>query len=215
MGGNIIPSVESVKIHELSRSLSKFREILPNGIQYHIIGSAGQKSISSDVDVFIDVTDLQRVFPSDTVKDSKNKLKEHFESLGMVSKLSGVCVHVGLDIGEKIVQFDIMVLENAEKAAKLHRYDYDNDEMSGGIIQQIRADLARCLEPSLKMSPYRGLVDRETNELITDDLNEMAKIIIDDEASGYDIISLERILKSLERHPEKLEMINENYFQNV
>lgn len=215
MGGNIIPNVESVRLHEISKSLSKFKEILPNGINFHIIGSAGQKSISSDIDVFIDMTDLQRTFPSDTVKESKNKLKEHFESLGMISKLSGVCVHVGIPIGEKIVQFDIMVMENAEETAKLHQYDYDNDEMTGGIVQKIRADLARCLEPSLKMSPYRGLVDRETNELITSDLDEMAKIIIDDETSGDDLKSLDRLMSALERHPEKLEMINENYFQNV
>lgn len=215
MGGNIIPDAETVKISELSEALTNFRQALPNLIDYHIIGSAGQKTVSSDVDVFIDESELLRAFPSNSVKESKVKLKEHFKSLGMTSKLNGVCVHVGIPLEGKVIQFDIMVIENAKVISKLHQYDYDHDGMTGGLIQRIRADLARSHEPSLKMSPYRGLVNRETDELITTDLDEMAKILIDDDATKYDLRSVERLLKTLERHPEKLEMITENYLTDA
>lgn len=215
MGGNIIPDAESVKLAEVTNCLKTFRDVLPNQMNYYVIGSAGQKEVSSDIDVLIDEDELLETFPSKSVKEAKQKLQEMFQSNGMTSKLSGVSIHVGIPVDGKTVQFDLMVVKDSKDIAKLHRYNYDNDNMSGGLVQMIRADLARCLEPSLKMSPYRGLVDRETNEVITSDLDEMAKIIIDDEATKDDIRSVNRLLKSLERYPEKLEMINENYFQNA
>ena len=49
----------------------------------------------------------------------------------------------------------------------------------------------------MKFSPYRGVVNRETNELIANDLDKIAKTLISPNASGKDIGSVESIVSAL------------------
>ena len=63
------------------------------------------------------------------------------------------------------------------------------------------ADLAKATTTDqhpngFKWSPYKGLVDRETNELVSSNLDEIAKILLNPNAKGSDLGSVESIVKA-------------------
>jgi hypothetical protein len=62
------------------------------------------------------------------------------------------------------------------------------------------------------MSPYKGLVDRTTKELITADKDEIASIIIGPGATAKDMGNPKAVLAALKRYPEKFNAINSKYF---
>jgi hypothetical protein len=87
--------------------------------------------------------------------------------------------------------------------------------MKGGTIHAIWADLANLSStpehPSLMMSPYKGLVDRTTKELITNNKDEIAKIIIGPNATAQDMSSVDAMLDALKPYPQKYQAIKQKY----
>jgi hypothetical protein len=192
--------------------------LLPNDIAIYPIGSAGQKSVSSDADFLIDATELMIAFPASTLSDSRKKLEAYFKSIGLFAARTGVSVHVGIPINSKqVVQVDLMAVENAKEVAPLHQHDYSEDPtMKGGTLHAIWADLARLSSvpghKSVMISPYKGLVDRETKEFITSSKDAIAKIIIGPTATSCDMRSVSAIIQALEPYTEKFNTIRNTYF---
>jgi hypothetical protein len=62
------------------------------------------------------------------------------------------------------------------------------------------------------MSPYKGLLDRETKELVANDKDKIAKIIIGPSASADDMGNPTKLLKALRKYPDKYKMIQDKYF---
>jgi hypothetical protein len=149
-------------------------------------------------------------------------LEEYFQSNGMFAARSGVSVHVGVPTGEgnDVTQVDIMAVENARDVVPLHTHDYSKDaSMKGGTLHGIWADLTNMSSlpehPSLMMSPYKGLVDRQTKELITSNKDQIAKIIIGPNASADDMGSVHSILAALRSNPEKYKAIKDKWAPNI
>lgn len=215
MGGNIIPDAKSIQLANVANVLTELETILP--FQFWVIGSAGQKPVSSDIDILIDQKELLDHFNSISVKESKVLLSKYFENLGYTAKRSGVSVHIGIPQNEDgdIVQIDIMVVKNAEKAAPLHQHDYSDDvEMKGGTLHKMWADLTNLRstdERNMMMSPYIGILNRETREVIADTKEEIAKILIDEEATTDDMSSVTKFLTAMERHPIEREVLVQKY----
>ena len=65
------------------------------------------------------------------------------------------------------------------------------------------------------MSPYKGLVDRETKELITSNKDQIAKIIIGPNASAEDMGSVHSILSALRSDPNKYKAIKDKWAPNL
>jgi hypothetical protein len=65
---------------------------------------------------------------------------------------------------------------------------------------------------SVMMSPYKGLVDRATKELVTNNKDEIAKIIIGPTASAADMGNPQRVLTALKPYPQKYVAIRDKYF---
>jgi len=140
--------------------------------------------------------------------------------LEYVSKRSGVSVHVGIPQNENgdIVQIDIMVVKNAEKAAPLHQHDYSDDpEMKGGTLHKMWADLTNMRstdERNMMMSPYIGILNRENREVIADTKDGIAKILIDEQATADDLSSISKFLIAMERHPKQRDVLVQTYIEN-
>jgi len=64
---------------------------------------------------------------------------------------------------------------------------------------------------NLQFSPERGVVDRNTNEVITSNKNEIAKLLLGPDASAVDLASLSGIKNKLMNQPEKWNAIKEFY----
>lgn len=220
-GGNVIPGAKEINKNNFPIAMQNLQKILPDGINVYPIGSAGKKEISSDIDALIDAKELMAVFPSKELKLSRKALEDYFKENGYLSARTGVSIHVGIPTGQgdDLVQVDLMAVENASEVQPLHSHDYDEPDMKGGTLHAMWADLANMSQlpghESLMMSPYKGLVDRNTKELITSDKDKIAKIIIGPDASSADMGSPKKMLKALEPYGEKYQAIKNKYFSQT
>jgi hypothetical protein len=218
MGKNVVPNAVELHREDVFPLTINLIKLLPTGINIHPIGSAGQKSVSSDADFLIDAKELMIAFPASTLSDSRKKLETYFKSIGLFAARTGVSVHVGVPISRtQIIQVDLMAVDNAKEIAPLHQHDYSEDPtMKGGTLHAIWADLARLSSApghkSVMISPYKGLVDRETKEFITSSKDAIAKIIIGPTATSCDMRSVSAIIQALEHYPEKFNTIRNTYF---
>lgn len=217
-GGNVVPDAKPVTRKNVQTVVGNLQKLMPKGIRVHPIGSAGKKDISSDMDVLIDAGELMTVFPAKELKLSRKALEEYFQSKGMFAARSGVSVHIGVPTGEgnDVTQVDIMAVENAADVVPLHTHDYSRDPaMKGGTLHGMWADLTNMSSlpehPSLMMSPYKGLVDRQTKELITSNKDKIAKIIIGPSASAEDMGSVHALLTALRQYPDKYKAIKDKW----
>jgi hypothetical protein len=217
-GGNVIPNAVPIKRENFSAATSNLIKLLPQGVNLYPIGSAGKKEISSDIDALVDAGELMKAFPTKELKLSRKALEDYFKEKGLYAARTGVSVHVGVPtgVGDEVVQVDLMAVENASEVQPLHSHDYSDPAMKGGTLHAMWADLANMSSvpghSSLMMSPYKGLVDRETKELLTSNKDKIAKVIIGPGASADDMGNPTKMIKALEKYPEKYRAIKQKYF---
>ena len=216
-GGNVIPNAKPIKKADFPTAIKNLQKLLPKGINLYPIGSAGKKEVSSDIDALIDAQELMSKFPAKELKLSRKGLEDYFKNKGYPAARTGVSIHVGVPtgIGDEIVQVDLMAVENAKQVQPLHTHDYTDPTMKGGTLHGMWADLANLSSvknhKSLMMSPYKGLLDRDTKELIAYDKDQIAKIIIGPNASASDMGNPTKLLKALEQYPEKYNALINKY----
>lgn len=216
-GGKAIEGVVPVTPESFVVVMQNLRNMLPE-LNFYPVGSAGQKPLSSDVDVFVDTAELMSVTDTTKPKDARLKLEKELQNLGLKTSKSGVSVHAGIPTAEsnQIAQVDIMTVNNAAQVAPLHQHDYSEDpQMKGGALFPMISDLAKAADPDYKLSPYRGLVSRETDELITLNKDEIAKRILGDWASADDISSVKKLLRATEKHPDLKQVLQEPISESV
>jgi hypothetical protein len=217
-GGNVVPNAVELQKANFPLVMANLKKILPQGLNLYPIGSAGHKEVSSDIDALIDASELMKAFPAKELKLSRKALEDYFKSKGLFAARTGVSIHVGIPIGstQDIVQVDLMAVENAAAAQPLHTHDYSDPQMKGGTLHGMWADLANMSSveghESVMMSPYKGLVDRATKELVTNNKDEIAKIIIGPTASAADMGNPQRVLTALKPYPQKYVAIRDKYF---
>lgn len=217
-GGNVVPGAVEMRKMDFPLVMANLKKYLPKGINLYPIGSAGHKEVSSDIDALIDAKELMTAFPAKELKLSRKSLEDYFKQKGLFAARTGVSVHVGVPIGDtdKLVQVDLMAVDNAAAAQPLHTHDYSDPSMKGGTLHGMWADLANMSSveghESVMMSPYKGLVDRATKELITNNKDEIAKIIIGPTASAADMGNPQKVMAALKQYPEKYKAIKDKYF---
>jgi hypothetical protein len=217
-GGNVVPGAVAIKKENFPRAVATLQKVLPQGINLYPIGSAGHKDISSDIDALIDAGELMKAFPTKELKLSRKALEDYFKSNGLFAARTGVSVHVGVPtgVGDEVVQVDLMAVENAKAAQPLHVHDYTDPAMKGGTLHAMWADLANMSSinghQSLMMSPYKGLMDRATKELVTSNKDQIAKIIIGPTASADDMGNPTKMMAALKQYPEKYKAIHDKYY---
>lgn len=198
-GGAAIKGSSPVSPAEFKQVMAKLHKLLPT-LNFHPFGSAGLKPLSGDVDVMVEVDDTTEHFDAKDVKAAKDAMMNYFKSKGLESNKSGVSVHVGVPVGDKIAQVDIMFVNNAEQIAKLHRHDYSEDpQLKGSAVAPMIADLVKATDPDYKMSPWKGVVSRETGELITADKDEIARIVFGPEFTANDLRNPPAILAAAKK----------------
>ena len=105
---------------------------------------------------------------------------------------------------------------------ELHAHDFTRDpEMKGGqLFTDVYPTLVKLaskstfIDPktgeekgSLQYSPDRGLVDRETNDVVAINKNDIAKILLGPTATARDMSSISGIKDALKNQPDKLRLV--------
>tara|TARA_B100001094_G_scaffold191437_1_gene185307 strand:- start:2938 stop:3708 length:771 start_codon:yes stop_codon:yes gene_type:complete len=154
--------------------------------------------ISGDLDMIVDLGQLKQHFKMPDAKDAdvRKKLRQVFDLSGFKTAQTGTSVHVEVPMADHTHQVDIMVVADGEAASKIHTHNIPQGSKFKGLNKMIAlAKLAK--NKGMKFSPYRGVVNRETNELITNNLDKIAKTLIGPNSSGKDIGSVESIVSAL------------------
>ena len=215
MSGNAIINAKPIKKQDYQSLLTKLTTILPKELHLYPFGSAGKKELSGDVDFFISSDELLSLFPSHrdgNLLESRKLLQEYFINQGLQSTRTGVSVHVGIPLNDEVIQVDLTVIPNPDKIAHLHDHVYDTQDVKGKTIVSIWCDLANLTSDNLMISPYAGLLYRDSRELISNDPNEIAKVIISKDATEYDMRSPSRLLNAVKSDPIKYQYIKQTYF---
>tara|TARA_B100001173_G_scaffold211511_2_gene182546 strand:- start:252 stop:1025 length:774 start_codon:yes stop_codon:yes gene_type:complete len=153
---------------------------------------------SGDLDMIVDLADLQQAYkmPDQEAKVIRKKLRQQFDLAGYKTAQSGTSVHVEVPMADHTHQVDIMVVANAETASKFHTHSIPDGSKFKGVNKMITiAKLAK--DAGMKWSPYKGLVNRETDELISSNLDDIAKRLIGPNSTGKDLGSVEAIISAL------------------
>ena len=148
--------------------------------------------------MIVDMDQLKKHFGMEDQKDPviRKKLRQVFDLAGFKTAQTGTSVHVEVPMEDHTHQVDIMVVADGEAASKIHTHNIPAGSKFKGLNKMIAlAKLAK--NKGMKFSPYRGVVNRETNELIANDLDKIAKTLINPNASGKDIGSVESIVSAL------------------
>jgi len=164
----------------------------------NMLGSTGRKETSGDLDLGIDET-----------KITKDVLIQQLLKRGVKAediKKSGDSVHVKTPIlGDKsngYVQTDFMFGDPEFQKFALNTGESDYKGVHRAILL---ASIAKA--QGMKWSYKNGLVDRETNEIITKNPQEIAQNLINGDTA--DLSSVESIVKKIKTRPDYEELVKD------
>ena len=199
-GGNIFQGTADFDQKIIPDMMKQINGVMTKaGVKALPIGSGATPQagkMSGDLDMIADAGQLIKNLKAPDVKTAKIELEKMFQQAGFETKKTGQIVHVKTNVGDLAQQVDIMVVDNGETASKFHVHDIPKGSPYKGVHKQIMiADLAK--EKGFKWSPYKGLVNRDTNELVSNDLDNIAKQLIGPNATASDLGSVESILAKM------------------
>lgn len=205
-GGNIFPDSVSFDHKIIPQIMKTVNSVLQKtGSTAIPIGSGATPTpgkVSGDLDMIVDVDQLKQHFNMEDQPDKviRQKLRQVFDLAGLNTGQSGTSVHIEIPVGDNTHQVDIMVVPNADNAAKFHTHSIPQGSKWKGVNKQIAlANIAKS--KNMLWSPYQGLFARDANgkkaDLITNNIDEVARTLLGPNATGKDIGSVEQILAAL------------------
>ena len=205
-GGNIFPDSISFDHKMIPYIMKSINNVLTKtGSTAIPIGSGATPTpgkVSGDLDMIVDMDQLKQHFNMEDQKDPviRKKLRQVFDLAGFNTGQSGTSVHVEVPMDDHTHQVDIMVVPNAQNAAQFHTHSIPQGSKFKGVNKMITlAKLAK--NQNMLWSPYQGLFSRDANgkkaDLVTDNIDQVAKTLLGPNASGKDIGSVESIIAAL------------------
>jgi hypothetical protein len=207
-GGNIFkdadgqPVTQRIQQTDIRPTLAWLEQMLPGlDLQNNMLGSTGLKPTSGDLDLAIDA---KRVTKEQLVKRLTDWATSHgFNPQDWIRK-SGVSVHFKTPITGRpdrgFVQTDFMFMDKPEFAKFVLRQD-PASEYKGATRNVLINSMAKAL--GYKLNQNAGIQDRETNEIITDEPDEIARMLLNPQATREDLGSVERIMAALAKDPKR------------
>ena len=198
-GGNIFQGTSDFDQKIIPAMQKQINAVMgKTGVKALPIGSGATPTpgkMSGDLDMIADAGQIRDFFKVKDNKNAKIELEKLFQAAGFETKKTGQIVHVKTDIGGASQQVDIMVVDGGETAQKFHVHDIPSGSPYKGVHKQIMiAELAKA--KGMMWSPYKGLVNRETKQLVSNNLDEIAKELLNPNASAADLGSVESIVKA-------------------
>lgn len=213
-GGNVFDNTNAVARDDVAGVVNTVKMELPGSLaKYTIadIGSAGFKVESGDIDVFLDEGALLKHFDTEDVKAAKISLAQVFHAKGYQVKLSGRNVHVDVPYKDatgkqRYAQVDIMVIADAKRVADWHQHGprgmYSDPTFKAGHLYILLNSIAKFL--GLKVDAFSGkLLRRDNNEVVADNRDAAAKILLNPGARGADLNSVATVMQALAGDPDK------------
>lgn len=203
-GGNVFDDAVPFDHKKIPAIMKQINSVL-NKVGAHAIpiGSGATPTpgkISGDMDMIVDQDQIAQATGTDKPAAIKKALRALYDQAGFQTGQSGVSVHVRVEVGDEAHQVDIMVVPNAENAAKFHTHNIPKGSKFKGVNKHIAmATLAK--EKNMLWSPYQGLFQRNAEgkkgDFVTDDIDEIARLLLGNGATAKDLGSMESIMAAL------------------
>ena len=169
------------------------------------LGSTGRKESSGDLDLQIDANEISKAELEGRLADwaTKNKVDPR-----RYIRKSGSAVHFFTAISGNpsngFVQTDFMFANKPRWNQFILRSD-PKSQYKGALRNIMINSMAKSL--GYKLNQNDGIAQRSDNEIVTDDPDVVAKMLLNPTASAKDLYSVESILKSLKMDPKREEKI--------
>jgi hypothetical protein len=208
-GGNVFkdihgrPLTQRINQTDVKPTLAWLEEMLPGlDVQGNTLGSTGIKDTSGDLDIAVDVSQLSKL-------QLTTRLQQWAQSHGFKPedyvKQTGAGVHFKTPIAGNpangYVQSDFMFLKNIPWSKFVLGAMPADSQYKGRERNVLMNSLAKSM--GYKLNQLAGIADRNTNELITDDPDKVAKMLLNPRATRADLASVESILAALEKDPKR------------
>ena len=170
------------------------------GVPVKWLGTTGRKADSGDLDLSVDANEIDK-------KEFAAKLAGIFGKDSV--KLSGDSVHLKTPINgdpeQGFAQTDFMFSDDPTWQQFSVRGGLPDSPYKGEHRHILLSSIARAR--GMKYSYKNGLVDPETDEVITKDPNKMAKDLLGQTATANDIKSVESIINYVKKLPNYDELV--------
>ena len=202
-GGNVFKDADGrsltqrIRQTDVKSTLAWLEELLPGlDLQNNTLGSTGIKDTSGDLDIAVDVSKV-------TKEQLETRLKQWAQSHGFKPeewvRKSGTAVHFLTPINgtpdQGYVQTDFMFLKNVPWSKFVLGAMPADSKYKGRERNVLMNSIAKSM--GYKLNQIAGIADRNSNEVITDDPDKVAKMLLNRTATRQDLSSVESILQAL------------------
>lgn len=213
-GGNVFDNTSAVAKADVATVVDTVKLQLPSSLQNKVIadiGSAGYKIESGDIDLFIDERAAVKNFEADDAAGAKQALAQYFQAKGFQTAVKGRNVHVDVpytaaDGKQRYAQVDLMIIADARRVAAWHQHGprgmYDDPKFKASHLYILLNSLAKF--KNMKVDAFAGTLNqRADNSVVSQDRDEIAKILLNPEAKSSDLDSATAVMKALEGDPDR------------
>jgi hypothetical protein len=206
-GGNVfkdaagVPRTQRINLADIRPTIQWLERVTGLPLLDNMLGSTGQKATSGDLDLAVDSNRVQK---DDLVRQLSDYVSRNGQDPRDWVRKSGTAVHFLTPIGGRadtgFVQTDFMFLAKPEFSKFILRQD-PRSEYKGATRNVLLNSMAKSM--GYKLNQIAGIADRATNNIITDDPDEIARMLLNPRASRDDLTSVENIMAALARDPRR------------
>jgi hypothetical protein len=206
-GGNIFKDAsgraltQRINQTDVKPTIAWLEQLTGLDLQDATLGSTGRKPTSGDLDLAVDATQYtkEQMVAQLTQWAQLNGLKPE-----EYIRKSGISVHFKTPINGRpdsgYVQTDFMFLKDVPFSKFILSAPADSN-YKGQDRNVLMNSIAKSM--GYKLNQTAGLQDRATNEIISNDPDAIAKILLNKGATREDLLSVESIVRALEKDPQK------------
>jgi hypothetical protein len=186
------PLVKRIALDDVFTTVEWLETITQLPIADNLLGSAGKKQSSGDLDIAVDLNTI-------TKDQLTRKLLAVSDAAAI--KRSGISVHfrapINGDAANGHVQVDFMFVDNMP-LAKFGLYSAgDASKFTGTARNILMCSLTKAISSELRYSWQKGLVNTTTNTVVTTDPDSITKILLGASHTLENMTSVETILDTI------------------
>ena len=199
------PATQRINQTDVKPTVAWLEQLTGLELLNNMLGSTGVAATSGDLDLAVDAGKVDK-------GQFRSKLESWATSHGFEPKewvsATGINIHLKTPIAGNpdrgYVQTDFMFLQKPDFQKWYLTQDHDSN-FKGVTRAILLASIAKSM--GYKINQNVGLVNRATNELVTDNPDEVAKLFIPGATDRTPLGSVEKIMKALARDPKREQKI--------
>jgi hypothetical protein len=208
-GGNVFkdgdgnPLTQRINQTDVKSTIAWLEQLLPGlDLQNNTLGTTGLKPTSGDLDLGIDAGQFTK---DQLVAALTRWVTSHGQEPKDWIKKSGISVHFKTPINGRpslgFVQTDFMFVNNLDWARFMLAGSPPDSQYKGADRNILMNSIAKSM--GYKVNQNVGIVDRATNELISNDPDKIAKLLLNPRATRDNLVSVESMVAALEKDPKR------------